>query len=106
MRQRLSRRHPEEADVVEVMVQLAPDAAQAVHADGDLPRELRDATERLRALGLAFEPLHPGAQDRSLASWFRVSVEDEPTAELVAAALRDSPVVEGAYVEPLSAPPA
>lgn len=92
--------------MVDVMVQLAPEAAQAVHAGRDLPPELRDAEERLRPLELALEPLHPSAQDRSLVSWFRIPVEDETTAELVVRALSDSPVVESAYVEPLSAPPA
>lgn len=92
--------------MLDVMVQLAPEAAQAVQGGRELPPELREAEERLRALELTLEPLHPGSQDRSLASWFRVQVEDESTAELVVRTLSDSPVVESAYVEPLSAPPA
>lgn len=92
--------------MVNVMVQLAPEAAETVRAGGELPAELRDVQGRLRPLELALEPLHPGTQDRSLASWFRIALEDETTAELVAATLDDSPVVESAYVEPLSAPPA
>jgi hypothetical protein len=96
----------EDADLVNVMVQLAPEAADAVQGGRELPPELRDAEESLRPLELALEPLHPGAQDRSLASWFRISVEGETAAERVVKALGESPVVESAYVEPLSAPPA
>ncbi len=92
--------------MLNVMVQLAPEAAVAVGTDRDTSAALREAEEKLRPLELALEPLHPGAQDRSLASWFRISVEDEATAELVLTALSDSPAVESAYVEPLSAPPA
>jgi len=95
----------EDADVVNVMVQLAPEAAEAVQGGRELPPELHDAEENLRPLELALEPLHPGAQDRSLASWFRISVEGETAAERVVKALGESPVVESAYVEPLSAPP-
>ncbi len=88
------------------MVQLAPEAAEVVQGGRELPPELRDAEASLQPLGLVLEPLHPGARDRSLATWFRISVEDEMTAERVVRALGESPVVESAYVEPLSAPPA
>jgi hypothetical protein len=91
--------------VVNVMVQLAPEAAHAVRGH-ELPPALHEVEQNLRPLELALEPLHPGAEESSLATWFRVPVEDETTAERIASALRDSPVVEGAYVEPLSAPPA
>ena len=91
--------------MVNVMVQLAPAAAQAVQG-GELPPELREAEDNLRPLELALEPLHRGAQDSSLASWFRIAVEDAAAAELVVKALSGSTVVESAYVEPLSAPPA
>lgn len=91
--------------MVDVMVQLAPEAASVVRAGGDLPADLHAAEERLRPLELAFEPLHYGAQDRALESWFRIHVEDERTAALVASALSESPAVESAYVEPPSGPP-
>jgi hypothetical protein len=89
-----------------VMVQLAPATAEAVNAGRDLPADLRAAEDELRPLQLRLEPLHPGADDRLLAAWFLIPVEDEATAELVVKALTDSPAVESAYVEPLSAPPA
>jgi hypothetical protein len=88
-----------------VIVQLSPEAAHAVHGGDPTPSGLREAQETLRSLGLGLEPLHVRAEDPSLASWFRVSVEDEPTAEDVAATLRKSAGVESAYVEPPSAPP-
>jgi hypothetical protein len=96
----------EEAQIVDVIVQLSPEAADAVHAGDPTPSGLQEAQEKLRTLGLRLEPLHVRAEDPSLASWFRVSVEDEPTAEEVAATLQTSAAVESAYVEPLSAPPA
>jgi hypothetical protein len=89
-----------------VIVQLSPEAADAVHGGDQTPSNLREAQEKLRSLGLRLEPLHVRAEDPSLAAWFRVSVEDEPTAEEIAATLRKSPAVESAYVEPPSAPPA
>jgi hypothetical protein len=91
--------------MVDVIVQLSPEAADAVHGGDPAPSSLREAQEKLRSLGLRLEPLHVRADDPSLASWFRVSVDDEPTAEEVAATLRTSGAVESAYVEPPSAPP-
>jgi hypothetical protein len=90
--------------VVNVMVQLAPEAAHAVRGR-ELPSGLREIEQSIRPLELALEPLHPGTEDSSLATWFRVSVEDEAAAERIVSALMGSPVVESAYVEPLSAPP-
>jgi hypothetical protein len=88
-----------------VIVQLAPEAAAAVQAGEATPPALEEAEEKLGSLGLALEPLHARAEDPSLASWFRVSVQDESTAEEVASALRTSAAVESAYVEPPSAAP-
>jgi hypothetical protein len=82
--------------VINVLVRLAPGT------DAALP----DVGDELRPLGLELEPLHPGAEESALASWFRVVVDDAETAERVAAALREASAVESAYVEPPSAPPA
>jgi hypothetical protein len=89
-----------------VIVQLSPEAADAVRGGDPTPSGLHEAQEKLRSLGLSLEPLHARGDDPSLASWFRVSVEDEATAEEVVATLRTSAAVESAYVEPPSAPPA
>jgi hypothetical protein len=88
-----------------VIVQLSPEAADLVRGGEPTPRGLEEPQEKLRRLGLRLEPLHARAEDPSLAAWFRVSVEDEPTAEEVAATLRESAGVQSAYVEPPSAPP-
>jgi hypothetical protein len=108
-RERSCRRLPSsrrtEAEIVDVIVQLSPEAADAVHGGDPTPSNLGAAQEKLRLLGLRLEPLHVRADDPSLAAWFRVSVDDEPTAEEVAATLRTSGAVESAYVEPPSAPP-
>jgi hypothetical protein len=88
-----------------VIVQLSPEAAGAVEGGRATSPDLREAQEKLRSLGLSLEPLHPRADFPTLASWFRVSVQDATTAEDVAEALRTSEGVESAYVEPPSAPP-
>lgn len=90
--------------MVNVMVQLAAEAAQALQ-HGELPLELREAEESLRPLELTLEPLHPGTHDSSLTRWFRIAVEDEGAAARVVEALGGTSMVESAYVEPLSAPP-
>jgi hypothetical protein len=108
-RERFCRRLPSsrrtEAEIVDVIVQLSPEAAEAAHAGKPTPSGLHEAEAKLRSLGLRLERLHARAEDPSLESWFRVSVEDEATAEDVAATLRTSAAVESAYVEPPSAPP-
>src|SRR5437867_7185379 len=58
-------------NVVNVMVQLTTEAAHAVRGH-ELPAELREAEQNLRPLELALEPLHPGAGDSSLETWFRI----------------------------------
>jgi hypothetical protein len=73
-------------------------------ADGGQP-ELGGAADELRGLDATLEPLHPGTKDATLAGWYRVVVDDPTTADRVAAALRESPGVESAYVEPPSGPP-
>lgn len=88
-----------------MIVQLSPEAADAVHGGEPTPSGLQEAEEKLRSLELRLEPLHARVEDPSLASWFRVSVDDEATAEEVAALFRTSAAVESAYVEPPSAPP-
>jgi hypothetical protein len=98
-------RFPKEANVIDVMVRLSPEAAEALQSGQPPPPALLQAQEKLQSLGLTLEPLHAGVADRSLAAWFRVTVEDGATAEDVAAMLRTSPGVESAYVEPPSAPP-
>ena len=88
-----------------MIVQLSREAADAVHGGDPTASNLREAQDKLRSLGLRLEPLHVRADDPSLASWFRVSVDDESKAQEVAATLRTSGAVESAYVEPPSAPP-
>jgi hypothetical protein len=73
-------------------------------ADGP-PSDLGSVADELREVHARLEPLHPGTEDGALAGWYRVVVDDPATANRVAAALRESPTVESAYVEPPSAPP-
>lgn len=101
----LRSRFAEEGAVIDVIVRLSPEVAEAMQSGQPLPPALRQAEEELQSLGLTLEPLHAGVEDRSLAAWFRVTVEDSATAEDVAVKLRTSPGVESAYVEPPSAPP-
>ena len=86
------------------MVQLSPEAADAVQAKRP-PASLQEAQEQLRSSGFSLEPLYAGTEDDVLASWFRVSVGDVETAEQIAEILRSTPDVQSAYVEPPSEAP-
>jgi hypothetical protein len=90
---------------MDVIVRLSSEAAEALRHKPRLSGGLGEAAQKLESLGLTLEPLHSGAADQSLASWFRVPVGDPSTAEEIAQLLRGSSDVESAYVEPTSAAP-
>ncbi|MFC8126836.1 hypothetical protein [Streptomyces sp. NPDC057302] len=93
----------------EVIVQLhtPPRPARAGTADlpgdpgdPDAPGVLGVRSLLERRFGVTAEPLHPGVGDPALIGWQRVAVPAGVDAEAVAAALRDHPAVEAAYVKP------
>ncbi len=76
---------------MEITVQVAPDLVGAFEAAAG-------------ALGVTPRPLHPGAEDPRLRSYYVVDVPDGATAERVVARLRQSPAVAAAYIKPPDAP--
>jgi hypothetical protein len=86
-----------EEAIVRVVVRLASELSGTGQP---LPLDIQAA-----ASPYLLEPLHPGSEERSLASWYVVTVENPAEAEDVAARLRSLPRIEAAYVEPPSAPP-
>jgi len=58
------------------------------------------ALEVAAELGVSLRPMHPGATDRTLASYFVADVPDMATGERIASRLRRSRGVQAAYVKP------
>jgi len=85
---------------MEVVVQLRPEIAQALHGHGPPTAESSEVASRLKKFGVELRALHPGARDPSLQPHFAVDVKDPETAQQVVDALRESPAVEGAYIKP------
>jgi hypothetical protein len=56
-------------------------------------------------LGVTLEPMHPGVEDPSLASFFMLEVADLASAERVIARLQGCEAVEAAYLKPPDALP-
>jgi len=94
-----------EVPIIYVTVQTREDIAQDLVKDQP---ELPD-TKKLRAvlseLGLYVQPLHPGTEDPELSTQFFVSVPNEELAVEVSRRLRESKVIEAAYVKRPGAPP-
>ena len=90
---------------MEVIVQLKPSPSQKdVRALGHVapPRVFRNLEEEY---GVTLRPLHPGAQDAALCSYYTLTITDEATAHEVLARLRRSTRVEAAYVKPADEAP-
>lgn len=85
---------------MEVVVQLRPEAARALHGLSPPTAESSEVASRLEQLGVELRALHPGESDARLLPHFAVDVEDPQTAQQVVDALRQSPAVEGAYIKP------
>ena len=86
------------APAVEVIVKLAPAAAQANTT------QARAVHACLASLGVALEPLHPSVTDPELAT-YAVTHVDEADAQAVIRQLNACEGVEGAYAKPRGEPP-
>jgi malic enzyme len=86
---------------IRVAQQVAPSLARGEAVNPQARELLRLGQE----LGIRFRPLHPGAEDPRLASYFVVEVADAAAARNVAARLRDCEAVEAAYQKPPDEPP-
>ncbi len=86
--------------MVELAVTLRPDVARALSRGAPDTPESEQLVARAEELGVSLSPVHPSAEDPLLLPHFHTQVADESAAQRVAAALRESPAVEGAFVKP------
>lgn len=72
-------------------------------ADASSQPDARRAAELLRVadeLGITLEPMHEGAEEPELQTYFTVEVPDAQTAERIAERLRACAAIEAAYLKP------
>jgi len=91
---------------VQVIVQVEPAAAPALHGTAPVTRdEDRELTDTAQELGITLEPLHPGTADSVLRTFFMFQVPDGDAADRAAERLRQCRAVEAAYAKPRPALP-
>jgi hypothetical protein len=95
----------DEYQVAEVSVQLRPDVARALQGLGPPVAPAQELAQTADSLGISLRPVHPGAEDPLLLRHFTIDVRDSEAAERVAAELRKSSAVEGAFRKPAAEPP-
>jgi hypothetical protein len=66
----------------------------------DLPQAALDLQRLIRDAGARLEPLHPGADDPQLTSFFAVHATDPMQVETLMQRLRQHPAVLAAYIKP------
>jgi hypothetical protein len=94
-----------ETGFLEIVVQLNQGAASELTRATEASSASEQSLPGLEDLGLALEPMHPGASDPALAAYFTVEVPDAEAADRALEALRRSDVVEAAYMKPSAEPP-
>lgn len=88
-----------------VTVQLDPKLAQQLSARGRRRPQRVKLDKLLKHLAVNLIPLHPGAQDEVLSSYFAVDVSDPVAAANVVKQLRPISGVRAAYIKPSEALP-
>lgn len=84
-----------------LVVAVSPEVAPALtDPQGSGSAEAAGLLARVAELGGTLRPQHPGVGDAALARWFVVDDVADADAERVAAAIRELPAVDGAYVKP------
>jgi hypothetical protein len=89
---------------MEITLQVRPDVARALQR-GPPSAESQELLKAAADLGVSLEPIHPGAEDPLLISYFTVAVSDPASVEEVVNRLRQCRAVEAAYVKPPDALP-
>ena len=90
---------------MQLTVQVSQQASPGLAKGEAKNPEGRELLRLAKELGIRFQPLHPGTEDPRLATYFVVEVPEAPTAQSVAARLRESQAVEAAYLKPPDEPP-
>jgi hypothetical protein len=88
-----------------VTIAFRPDLIATWLATGTGPTLLAELGDQIIASGLALKPVHPGATDAQLASWFEVTAPDEHEARRAQAWLQGHPAVVAAFIKPPDALP-
>ncbi len=88
-----------------ITLQVRPDVSRALQQRGPPSAESEELLKTAANLGVSLEPIHPGAEDPLLISYFTVKVTDPDSVELVVDRLRQCRAVEAAYVKPPDALP-
>lgn len=83
-----------------VTIRVRPEVALALHGRQLPTSESEGLLQTAEQLGMMLEPMHPGAEEPHLASYFTVEVQDPATAEQVIARLKHCHAVEAAYLKP------
>ena len=85
---------------IHVTVQVSRDAALALHRQGPVTADAEGLLQTADELGVELKPMHYGASDPALITFFIVEVPDSETAEKVIARLRQCKAIAAAYVKP------
>jgi hypothetical protein len=86
--------------VIEISVQLRPDVARALAHRGPPTTESAGVLDAAARLGVALEPLHPGADDPLLAPHYVARASGTESAEALRRALAEVPGIDGAWMKP------
>ena len=96
-----SENHEQRAKVaMRITTRVRRDVASALHRRRTPTAASEELSQAAEELGVALEPMHPGAEDPHLAPYFTVEVPDYATAERVIAHLQNLEAVEAAYLKP------
>ena len=93
-------RPSEEARKMQVIIQVSPDLASALHKRVSPTIESKELLSFIQASGLTLKPMHPDTEDLTLLNYFVVEVPDQATAQRVVEHLQQFAGVEAAYVKP------
>jgi hypothetical protein len=88
-----------------ITVQLDPNLAREFTQRGARKKQCPELANLLQSLSVNLVPLHPGAQDDALRSYFAIEVPDFETAANIVKQLRPCRGIRAAYVKPAEALP-
>jgi hypothetical protein len=83
-----------------ITIQLQREAAQALQGQQPETKAAEQVLKAANELGVELKPMHPGATDPDLASYFFVEVPDAATAEKAVSRLSSCSAIEAAYLKP------
>jgi hypothetical protein len=91
--------------IMRVTVKVAPEVARSLTKSGSPGKSCSELSSLLNSLSVRLVPLHPGADDDTLGSYFGLDVPDHKTAERIVKCLRPCKGIRAAYVKPVDALP-